>query len=161
MHALTRSGTKESSKSGRNRRQGLAQKWLYYVNKHIKSLHSIKVRLNAAELAAELQDFWLKEILLHGKDLVEIKARLEGVQYKSEKPAPNLFAKAENAIDKKRQATGQGTPAAGRGPANLGRWMPRNSHVARHARACKGMCSRAFEYNVVVLPRECIYAWWV
>ena len=38
-------------------------------------------------------------MLLHGEDLVEIRARLEGVQCKSEKPAPDLFARAENVID--------------------------------------------------------------
>ena len=95
-------------------------------------MHSIKVRLNAAELAAGLQDFWQKEVLLHGEVFVEIRARLEGVQCKSEKPAPNLFAKAENAIDDfKRdqkvlfkcfaEQASQETPAAGRGPANPGR----------------------------------------
>ena len=69
---------------------------------------------------------------MHGDELVEIRVRMEGFRCESEKPAPNLFAKAENAIDDfKRdqkvlfkcfaEQASQETPAAGRGPANPGR----------------------------------------
>ena len=78
---------------------GLSQKWLGAAARNMKILNSTKARLITVDLSAGLKKEWQKVMKLHCDELVELRARMEGVYCESEKPAPDLFDRAKNAVD--------------------------------------------------------------